>query len=112
VKFSTRKSRAGAGASRTRLTDCTPIAVGPPLSTNVTGVGNDGDGGGSCVSVNTGSHWTAGTVSTYTEVPEHLVDPEHRLFARGRLARRCGKPSDAELIDVRREIQKDQRSTC
>ena len=40
------------------------IAVGPPLSTNVTGVGNGGDGGGNCVSVNTGSHCTAGTVST------------------------------------------------
>src|SRR5438128_2770289 len=34
---------------------------------NVTGVGNGGDGGGNCVSVNTGSHCTAGTVRTYTD---------------------------------------------
>src|SRR5262245_14302357 len=67
VKLPTRKSRAGAGATRTSCTDCTPSAVGPPLSVKLTSVGNGGDGGGNCVSVKTGSHCTAGTVMTKTD---------------------------------------------
>src|ERR1035438_5655065 len=70
VKFATRLSSAGAGATRTRLVVCTPMAAGPPLFGKLIGDGKPaGYGVAGAGSVYTGSHWTEGTVRTDTDLP-------------------------------------------
>src|ERR1035438_7283131 len=70
VKFATRLSSAGAGATRTRLAVCTPMTAGPPLFGKLIGEGKPtGYGDVGAGSVYTGSHCTAGTVRTYTDWP-------------------------------------------
>src|SRR5260370_27001555 len=59
VKFATRLSSAGAGATGTSCTLWTAMRFGGPLLANVIGDGNAGP-----ESVDTGSHCTAGTVNT------------------------------------------------